>query len=61
MMLRVTYITNNVLSLTHYKLILNSARQKENFLKGLCKKSSLISQANAKERNIFFNQIIKKG
>lgn len=54
-----TYITNNVLSL----LITNHpefCKQKESFLKGLCKKSSLISQANAKERNIFFNRLLKR-
>lgn len=55
----VTYITNNVLSL----LITTNPEfcsQKENFFKGLCKKSSLISHANSKERNIFFNRLLKR-
>jgi hypothetical protein len=54
-----TYVTNNVLSLlisTHPEF----CQQKENFLRGLCKKSSLISQANSKERNIFFNRLLKR-
>ena len=54
-----TYITNNVLSLL---ITTNPAfcQQKESFFKGLCKKSSLISQANAKDRNIFFNRLLKR-
>jgi hypothetical protein len=54
-----TYITNNVLSLlitTNPEFCL----QKENFFRGLCKKSSLISQANAKDRNIFFNRLLNR-
>ena len=55
----VTYITDNVLSL----LITNDpdfCRQKEKFLRGLCQNSSLISQANAKERSRFFNKLVKR-
>lgn len=55
----VTYITNNILSL----LITTNPEfcsQKENFFNGLCKKSSLISHANSKERNIFFNRLLKR-
>lgn len=54
-----TYLTDNVLSL----LITSNpefCRQKERYLKGLCRKASLISHANAKERAIFFNRLLKR-
>jgi len=53
----VTYVTDNVLSL----LITTNprfCRQKKLFLRGLCQQSSLISHANAKERNRFFNRLL---
>ena len=54
----VTYLTDNVLSLL---ITTNPAfcKQKEKFLRRLCQESSLISHANAKERNIFFNRLQK--
>lgn len=56
---RITYITDNVLSL----LVTTNPKfcdQKENFLRGLCQQSSLISHVNAKERNMFFNRMLKR-
>lgn len=55
----VSYLTNNVLSL----LITTDpifCKHKENFLRGLCQKSSLISHVNAKDRNRFFNRMLKR-
>ena len=55
----VTYLTHNVLSL----LITTDpdfCRQKEKFLQGLCQVSSLISHVNAKERNRFFNSMLRR-
>lgn len=55
----VTYLTDNVLSL----LVTTNpdfCKQKERYLRGLCQKSSLISHANAKERAIFFNRLLKR-
>jgi len=54
-----TYLTYNVLSLA---ITSNPAfcQMKENFLRGLCQKSSLISQTNAKERSRFFNRLTSR-
>lgn len=55
----VTYLTDNVLSL----LITSNSefcKLKENYLKGLCQKSSLISHVNAKERAKFFNRLLDR-
>lgn len=56
---RITYITDNVLSL----LVTTNPKfcdQKQSFLRGLCQQSSLISHVNAKERNMFFNRLLKR-
>lgn len=55
----VSYLTDNVLSL----LITNNpefCRNKEQFFKGLCRQSSLISHDNAKDRARFFNRLINR-
>ena len=54
-----TYITYNVLSL----LITTDpifCKRIEHYLRGLLKKSTLISSVNAKERDRFFNKLLKK-
>ena len=55
----VTYITYNVLSLliTTDPFFCNSV---EHYLRGLLKKSILISSVNAKERCRFFNKLLEK-
>jgi hypothetical protein len=55
----VSYLTYNVLSL----LITSNpdfCHHNEEFLKELCRKSSLISSVNAKERSHFFNKLLQR-
>jgi len=54
-----TYLTYNVLSLlvTTDKSFCQGV---EDYLKGILKESILISSVNAKERNRFFNKLLKK-
>lgn len=54
-----TYVTDNVLSL----LITTNpefCKQKESYLRGLCRNASLISSVNAKERARFFNRMLQR-
>ena len=55
----VTYLTDNMLSLL---ITANPefCKQKENHLRGLCRKSNLISRVNEKERARLFNGLLKR-